>query len=104
MPLYDFECTQCDNEFSELRPMARCSEPADCPRCSGSAQRVISAPRLNTMRADLRNAHQTNERSANQPRTAKKHQCGSGCSHHSSPAQPALKQASGVKRPWMLGH
>jgi hypothetical protein len=47
------------------------------------------------MRTDVRMAHQTNERSAHQPRTAKKHQCGSGCSHNSSPAQPTLKQASG---------
>lgn len=104
MPLYDFHCAQCDHEFSELRPMARCSEPTDCPSCSASAERVISAPRLNTMRADVRSAHQTNERSAHQPRTAQKHQCGSGCSHNSSPSQPSLKQASGVKRPWMLGH
>lgn len=104
MPLYDFHCAECDTEFSELRPMARCADPAACPSCSASAPRVISAPRLNTMRADVRMAHQTNERSAHQPRTAKKHQCGSGCSHHSNPAQPALKQASGVKRPWMLGH
>jgi putative FmdB family regulatory protein len=104
MPLYDYRCAHCDREFSELRPIARCSEPADCPGCSASAPRVISAPRLNTMRADLRMAHQTNERSAHQPRTTQKHQCGAGCSHHGSQAQPALKQASGGKRPWMLGH
>lgn len=104
MPLYEYRCTHCTHEFAELRPMSQCSEPTSCPSCSDVAERIISAPRLNTMRADVRAAHQTNERSAHQPRMTQKHQCGAGCSHHSSGAQPALKQASGVKRPWMLGH
>lgn len=106
MPLYEYRCTHCEHEFAELQPMSRCGEPTTCLACGDVAQRIISAPRLNTMRADLRSAHQTNERSAHQPRSAQKHQCGAGCSHgHSNPgaAQP-LKQASGVKRPWMLGH
>jgi putative FmdB family regulatory protein len=106
MPLYEYRCPHCEHEFVELQPMSRCSEPTACLECGDVAQRIISAPRLNTMRADVRSAHQTNERSAHQPRSAQKHQCGAGCSHghsNSSAAQP-LKQASGVKRPWMLGH
>jgi len=104
MPLYDYQCTHCDYEFSELQPMARCSEPTTCPHCSDVAQRIISAPRLNTMSAIARSAHQTNERSAHQPKMSQRHQCSSSCSHTNNASQPALKQASGAKRPWMLGH
>lgn len=104
MPLYDYRCTHCEYEFAELQPMARCSDPTACPTCDATAERVISAPRLNTMRAETRSAHQTNERSAHQPRSAQKHHCSSSCSHGTSASQPKLKQASGVQRPWMLGH
>jgi hypothetical protein len=57
------------------------------------------------MRPEIRSAHQTNERSAHQPKKMQKgHQCSSSCSHQNNSAQPQLKQASGNKRPWMLGH
>ncbi len=88
-----------------LQPMSRCSEPAPCPQCELSAPRVISAPRLNTMRADVRSAHQVNERSAHEPRAMKKHVCSSGCSH--APAdenKTALRQSKSTSRPWMIGH
>ena len=105
MPVYDYRCGGCDTEFTLLMPMSRCAEPAPCPACAHSAERVISAPRLNTMRSDIRAAHQTNERSAHQPKMTQGHRCGAGCSHHQGkPEQPALKQVSSAKRPWMLGH
>lgn len=107
MPVYDYYCSECENEFTMLMPMSRSAEPAPCPSCAHSAQRVISAPRLNTMRAEVRNAHQTNERSAHAPKMTQGHRCGAGCSHQShgkSEQQPALKQVSSAKRPWMLGH
>lgn len=106
MPVYDYYCAHCDDTFTQLRPMSSCSEPADCPECSASAPRFISAPRLNTMRAETRSAHQTNERSAHAPRQTQGHRCGSGCSHNHNgePAKPVLKQSSGTKRPWMIGH
>jgi putative FmdB family regulatory protein len=104
MPLYEYQCATCDYEFAELQPMARCSEPTACPCCANAAQRIISAPRLNTMRAEIRSAHQTNERSAHQPKMRQGHQCSSSCSHQNGSAQSQLKQASGTKRPWMLGH
>ena len=104
MPVYDYFCASCQEEFSQLQPMARCTEPAPCPQCEHSAERIISAPRLNTMRADTRSAHQVNERSAHQPKMTQGHRCGAGCSHNAGDAKPKLKQASGAKRPWMLGH
>lgn len=105
MPVYDYHCRECDTEFTLLLPMSRSAEPEPCPTCAHSAARVISAPRLSTMRADIRAAHQTNERSAHAPQMTQGHRCGAGCSHNqTNPEKPALKQVSSAKRPWMLGH
>lgn len=112
MPVYDFCCSQCDCEFSELRPMARSSEPSSCPDCEGIAPRLISAPRLAVMSSSQRNAHQVNERSANEPRAFKKHVCSSGCSHGSTvhtqtksdETSAGLRQSKSTSRPWMIGH
>ena len=57
MPVYDYHCSGCDSEFSLLQPMARSAEPAPCPTCANSATRVIAAPRLSTMHAEIRHAH-----------------------------------------------
>lgn len=106
MPVYDYRCDECDCEFTMLMPMSRSSDAMPCPSCEYSAQRVISAPHLSTMRADVRAAHQTNERSAHEPKMMKGHRCDAGCSHqnHGKSESPALKQVSSAKRPWMLGH
>lgn len=106
MPVYDYRCDECDCEFTMLMPMSRSSDAMPCPGCEHSARRVISAPHLSTMRAEMRAAHQTNERSAHEPKMTKGHRCGSGCSHqsHGQSESPALKQVNSAKRPWMLGH
>jgi putative FmdB family regulatory protein len=105
MPVYEYLCAECGEVFTLIRPMVESRQPADCPTCGVSAPRAfVSAPRLNTMRADLRKAHQTNEKSAHEPRVSRGHRCGPSCSHHGpKPAQPPVKQQAG-KRPWMLGH
>jgi len=107
MPVYEFRCSACSCEFSELRPMARSSEPSICPECQSAAPRLISAPRLAVLTTSQRTAHQVNERSANEPRAMKKHVCSSGCSHTHAPAQEnktALRQSKSTSRPWMIGH
>jgi hypothetical protein len=54
---------------------------------------------------EIRTAHETNERSAHEPKVSNRHVCGAHCHYHKQPAQPAtLKQQAGQKRPWMLGH
>jgi len=103
MPVYEYFCENCAELFSSLQPMARCSEPLPCPQCANASPRMISAPRLNAMRSDVRMAHQINENSAHQPKMMQKHQCGAGCSHNQD-ATPALKQARNNQRPWMIGH
>lgn len=102
MPVYEYFCEGCDATFSSLQTMARCSEPAPCPHCANESRRIISAPRLNAMRADVRTAHQINEKSAHQPKMARGHACGAGCSHQQN--TPTLKQARTTQRPWMIGH
>ncbi len=106
MPMYEYHCSSCDNEFTELRPMAQCIEPCLCINCGEMAQRQISAPRLATMSAERRHAHQTNERSQHAPRMAKRgHVCSSSCNHGKNGEQkPAMKSAPASKRPWMIGH
>lgn len=105
MPVYDYYCDNCDNRFSELRPMAQCSEPCLCTSCGAMAPRMISAPRLATMSAEHRHAHQTNERSQHAPRMQRGHVCGPSCNHGSSgETKPAMKAAPASKRPWMIGH
>lgn len=107
MPMYEYYCEPCGELFSELRAMSQYQEPAPCPVCGESAPRILAtAPGLNTMRAETRKAHQTNERSAHAPRMSHGHQCGAGCQHHHNPKaaeKPGLKQQNG-RRPWMLGH
>ncbi len=113
MPVYDYRCSECECEFTMLMPMSRSSDPMSCPSCAHNAQRLISAPHLSTMRAEVRSAHQINERSAHEPKMMTGgHRCGAECSHRNhgkaGPSdklqQPALKQVSAAKRPWMLGH
>jgi len=109
MPVYEFFCATCDQVFTRLRSISEYHNPCDCPDCGATSPRVVAtAPGLNTMRAETRKAHQTNERSAHEPRVRHSHTCGAGCnhSHHNKPKTdepPKMKQQSG-KRPWMLGH
>ncbi|MET0379308.1 MAG: zinc ribbon domain-containing protein [Spongiibacteraceae bacterium] len=107
MPVYDFRCSECSGEFSELRPMARSGEPSTCPDCEGYAPRLISAPRLAVLTTTQRKAHQVNERSAHEPRAMKKHVCSSGCSHGPAKGEETktgLRQSKSTSRPWMIGH
>lgn len=42
MPLYEFRCKDC-GIFDEWRTMSESSNPAHCPNCQESAQRIFSA-------------------------------------------------------------
>ena len=69
MPVYEYLCNDC-GPFTDMRPMAECDAPQDCPQCAGESPRVIlTAPNFFCMPADKRKAHATNERSANAPKT-----------------------------------
>jgi len=34
MPLYDYQCTECDNKFSELRKISEKDDEIACPNCN----------------------------------------------------------------------
>ena len=74
MPLYDFDCPQCGG-FEALLPSAERNLPRDCPACGQPMQRLISAPRLQVLSSQQRTAHETNERSAHQPKVSHGHSC-----------------------------
>ena len=42
MPMYEYRCPSCRKTFELLRPMARSSEPAACPRGHAGAERIVS--------------------------------------------------------------
>lgn len=104
MPVYEYCCHECAHEFTALRPMSEHRAAAVCPGCGGAAGRVLSAPRLNTLPAGARKAHQINERSAHEPKVSQRHQCGTGCNHKPAATGTPLQGQNGAKRPWMLGH
>ncbi|AJE03966.1 FmdB family zinc ribbon protein [Geobacter pickeringii] len=41
MPLYEYQCTQCDNRF-ELRQKFSDEPATECPSCGGAVQKLIS--------------------------------------------------------------
>ena len=81
MPVYEYLCNDC-GPFTDMRPMAECDDPQDCPRCETESPRVIlTAPAFFCMPSDKRKAHATNERSANAPKTVGEYKAshGPGC-------------------------
>ena len=42
MPLYEFRCQKCGKEFEERRLFAEAEKPAKCPKCGGTADKLIS--------------------------------------------------------------
>ena len=81
MPVYEYLCDDC-GPFTDMRPMAECDAPQDCPQCESESPRVIlTAPNFFCMPSDKRKAHATNERSANAPKTVDQYKAshGPGC-------------------------
>ena len=43
MPIYEYQCPECRERFSLLRPMRESDQPARCPKCGHEeARRVVS--------------------------------------------------------------
>lgn len=118
MPVYLFQCTNCEEDFTLLRSIDERTLPAACPCCRGEAKRLVTAPNLAVMSPLRRHAAATNERSQHEPRVSQSqgHSCRSGCGcggpASKGKAQPLRNTKLGeVKtqtkrsaRPWMLGH
>jgi len=43
MPIYEYRCQACARDFEMTRPIAQSSEPAPCPTCGKSAQKLVSS-------------------------------------------------------------
>ena len=75
MPIYDYACGGC-GEFSALRPLAQWRDPADCPQCGASSERIVGgAPAISALSSAVnRRARRTNaaptSRAARAPATA----------------------------------
>lgn len=42
MPIYEYVCLTCKNEFEKLRPISQMDSPAACPDCGGESRRQLS--------------------------------------------------------------
>ncbi len=42
MPIYEYYCSQCKQEFELSRPLSQSDTPAACPQCGGQAQKLLS--------------------------------------------------------------
>ncbi len=110
MPVYEYACAEC-GPFAALRPMAEYADPQSCPDCGSESPRVmLTAPMLAGMDAGRRTAFATNERSANEPKSTKKHGAGCGCcSGGGKKGRLTMYGKDGSKsfptsRPWMISH
>lgn len=42
MPIYEYHCDNCSNDFEKLTGVSESSKEAECPKCKSSARRKIS--------------------------------------------------------------
>ena len=112
MPVYEYECDTC-GVFTALRKMSESAAPAQCDECGCESPRIMSAPRLAVMDKSQRVAHERNEKSAHDPKVAKRSSCGCAGSHtcktstkvsQGTGRAPLQMQTKKTARPWMLSH
>ena len=87
MPVYDYLCERC-GPFTDMRPMAECDAPNDCPRCGRAAPRAFLTAPLSSMK--------------------KNHGAGCACCSGKS-MRKSRRGKNGAKsfpgsRPWMISH
>jgi putative FmdB family regulatory protein len=88
MPLYEFRCASC-GLFEEWRTIAERSNPAYCPDCTQTGQRVFSSQGLISLNGRLRLSSQ-----AAAPQLIQK---------TLEPPEQRIKTHAG-SRPWMVTH
>ena len=42
MPIYQYECESCHEQFDDIRKYDQRDEPAECPECNEPGQRVLA--------------------------------------------------------------
>lgn len=103
MPLYEYRCPKCSNDFDELLSLEEYSPLRVCPKCNAPSPRKISAAQLQILRANERIARDRNERAIFEPvKVTRQHQCNHDHDHEEK-KKGSYQQISAGSRPWMLG-
>jgi len=104
MPLYEYKCPECENEFKVMMSLKEYSPLRVCPECNAPAPRKISAPQLEILKKSQRIALERNEKSRYEPlRVTREHQCNHSSCDHEDKRKGSYQQISEGSRPWMLG-
>ena len=104
MPIYEYKCTSCENEFEELLSLEKYSPILVCPECNAPSTRIISAPRLAILKKSERLARERNERAIYEPlKVTRQHECNHSSCDHEEKKKGSYQQISEGSRPWMLG-
>jgi putative FmdB family regulatory protein len=43
MPIYEYNCADCELTFELMRPFSEADKEASCPRCHNQARRIMSS-------------------------------------------------------------
>lgn len=92
MPLYEYRCNPCAEEFEVWRRLAEYNAPMNCPSCNVIAQKIISAPNINLNSGSLSAIARSQPA---EPRLVKQ--------QRQEPTKPRY-QNSTTSRPWMVSH
>ena len=108
MPVYDYLCSDC-GPFTAMRPMLEFDQPQPCDECGEAAPRaLLTAPAMFGSDLGRRRAAEVNERSAHEPKRAKRHPASCGCCSggggNKLRAEAMAAKSFPAKRPWMIGH
>ena len=113
MPVYEYLCDEC-GPFTDMRPMAECDAPQDCPRCESESPRVIlTAPNffVHALGQAQGPRHQRAQRATRRrPSTNTRRRMDRAAAAARPNPRGIVKQTrSGAKsfptaRPWMISH
>ena len=104
MPIYEYKCTKCENEFDELLSLNEYSPIRVCPECNAPSTRKLSAPQLQSLKKQERVARERNEKAIYEPiRVTRKHECNHDHHDHEEKQKGSFQQIREGTRPWMLG-
>ena len=98
MPLYEYVCDHC-GVFSAMNSMSAAQESKSCPDCGTESSRILSAPKLAVMTKTQRNAHERNEKAANEPMT-RRSSCGCSGNHTCGSNSKSGQSSDGQERSW----
>ena len=104
MPIYEYKCCSCANEFEELLSLEEYSPLSVCPECNAPSTRKLSSPQLDILKKNERIARERNERAIYEPlKVTRKHECDHSNCVNEEKKKGSFQQIREGTRPWMLG-